>query len=94
MFTTVIQRFTQRLLPLALVVTAVGGMSRMALVAFFAPKLVEYFTSSSGSISTWQTEFYPVPIITRLALTLAAVHSEPPAGGAGAGSAVSVPPSL
>ena len=62
MFTTVTQRLTQQLLPLALVVTVVGGMSGMALVAFFAPNLVEYFVSSSGS-ATWQTEFYPVPIV-------------------------------
>ena len=37
MFTTVTPRFTRRLLPLALFVTFVGGMSGMALVAFFAP---------------------------------------------------------
>ena len=57
MFTTVIQRFAQRLLPLALVVTVVGAMSGMALVACFAPDLVEYFVSRSGSIAPWRTEF-------------------------------------
>jgi hypothetical protein len=62
MFTTVIQRFAQRLLPLTLVVTVVGGMGGTALVAYFAPDLVEYFVSSSGSIATWRT-FDPVPSI-------------------------------
>ena len=56
---TVTQKFTQRLLPLALGFAVVGGM---ALLAYFAPNLVEYFASSSGS-STRQTEFYPAPII-------------------------------
>jgi hypothetical protein len=51
---TVTQNFTQRLLPLTLVYTVLGGM---ALVAYFAPNLVEYFTSSSGP-STPETEFY------------------------------------
>jgi hypothetical protein len=61
MFTTVVQRFAQRLLPLALVVTVEGGMSGMALVAYFAPNLVEYFVSSSRSTAT---EFDPVvPIV-------------------------------
>ena len=36
------QKFTRRLLPLALVFTVVGGMGGMALVACFAPNLVEY----------------------------------------------------
>jgi hypothetical protein len=48
MFTTVTQKFTQRLLPLALVFTVVGRWGGMALVACFAPNLVEYFASSSG----------------------------------------------
>jgi hypothetical protein len=61
MFTTVTQKFTQRLLPLALVFTVVGGWGGMALVACFAPNLVEYFASTSGSSA--QTEFYPAPII-------------------------------
>jgi hypothetical protein len=51
---TVTQKFTQRLLPLALVYTVVGGMG---LVAYFAPNLVEYFASSSGP-STSEMEFY------------------------------------
>ena len=58
---TVTQNFTQRLLPLTLVFTVLGGMGGMALVAYFAPNLVEYFTSSSGP-STPETEFY-LPII-------------------------------
>ena len=62
MFTTVTHRFTRRLLPLALFVTFVGGMSGMALVAFFAPNLVGHFVNGSGS-ATWQTEFYPLPIV-------------------------------
>ena len=49
MFTTVIQIFAQRVLPLALGVTVVCGLSGMALVAYFAPDLVEYFVSSSRS---------------------------------------------
>jgi hypothetical protein len=48
MFTTVIQRFARRLLSLALIVTVVGGMSGMALVAYFARDLVEYFISGSN----------------------------------------------
>jgi hypothetical protein len=56
---TVTQKFTQRLLPLALVFTVLGGM---ALVAYFAPNLVEYFASSSGS-STPLMEFYLAPIV-------------------------------
>jgi hypothetical protein len=61
MFTTVIQRLAQRLLSLALVVTVVGGMSGMALVAYFARDLVEYFISSSRSTAA---EFDPViPIV-------------------------------
>ena len=51
---TVTQKFTQRLLPLALVFTVVGGMGGMALVAY-------YFASSSGP-STSEMEFY-LPII-------------------------------
>ena len=61
MFTTVIQRFAQRLLSLALIVTVVGGMSGMALVAYFARDLVEYFISGSRPTAA---EFDPVvPII-------------------------------
>jgi hypothetical protein len=58
---TVTQNFTQRLLPLTLVFTVLGGMGGMALVAYFAPNLVEYFNSSSGP-SMPETEFY-LPII-------------------------------
>jgi hypothetical protein len=58
---TVTQNFTQRLLPLTLVFTVLGGMGGMALVAYFAPNLVEHFTSSSGP-SPPETEFY-LPII-------------------------------
>ena len=57
MFTTVIQRFAQRLLPIALVVTVVGGM---ALVAYFAADLVEYFVSSSGSIYFGSDALYAI----------------------------------
>ena len=57
MFTNVTQKFTQRLLPLALVFTVVGGWGGMALVVCFAPYLVEYFASSSGP-STPEMEFY------------------------------------
>ena len=61
MFTTVIQRFAHRLLSLALVVTFLGGVSGMTLVAYFAPDLVEYFVSSSRSTAA---EFDPVvPIV-------------------------------
>jgi hypothetical protein len=56
MFTTVTQKFTQRLLPLALGFAVVGGM---ALLAYFAPNLVEYFSSLGSSTP----EFYPGPII-------------------------------
>jgi hypothetical protein len=63
MFTIVIQRFAQRLLPLALVASVVGGMSGMALVAYFARDLVDYFVSTLGWTATGQTEFYPVPIV-------------------------------
>jgi hypothetical protein len=59
---TVTQKFTQRLLPLALVFTVLGGMGGMALVAYFAPNLVEYFASSSGS-STPQMEFCLASIV-------------------------------
>jgi hypothetical protein len=65
MFSTVIQRFAQRLSPLALVITFVGGMSGMALVACFAPDLVEYFGASSVSIAPWRTEFDPPPSMSR-----------------------------
>jgi hypothetical protein len=61
MFTTVTQKFTQRLLPLALVFTVVGFIGGMPLVAYFAPNIEEYFASSSG-FSTPETEFY-LPII-------------------------------
>jgi hypothetical protein len=57
MLTIVIKRFAQRLLSLALVISVVGGM---ALVAYFAPNLVEYFVSGSGSTAT---ELDPVPPI-------------------------------
>lgn len=61
MFAIVIQRFTQRLLALALVVAFAGGMSAAALAAYFAPDLVEYFVRSSRSTAT---EFDPVvPIV-------------------------------
>jgi hypothetical protein len=61
MFTTVIERFAQRLLPLALVVAVAGGMIGMVLVAYFAPNLVEYFVRSPRSTAT---EFDPlVPIV-------------------------------
>jgi hypothetical protein len=52
MFTTLIQRLAQRLLRLALVVAVVGGMGGMAFVACFAPNVVEYFVSRSGSTAT------------------------------------------
>jgi hypothetical protein len=61
MFTIVIQRFVQRLSALALVVAFAGGMSVAALVAYFAPDLVEYFVRSPRSTAA---EFDPVvPIV-------------------------------
>jgi hypothetical protein len=43
MFTTIIQKFAQRLRRQALAVTVAGGMGGMALVAYFAPNLMDYF---------------------------------------------------
>ena len=60
MFTTIIQKFARRLRRQALAVTVAGGMGGMALVAYFAPNLVEYFVSSPRSTAT---EFYPAPIL-------------------------------
>jgi hypothetical protein len=48
--------FTHRFLTLAIGFAVVGGM---ALVAYFAPNLVEYFSSLGSSVP----EFYPAPII-------------------------------
>jgi hypothetical protein len=60
MFTTIIQKFAQRLRRQALAVTVAGGMGGMALVAYFAPNLMDYFVSSSGSTAT---EVYPAPFV-------------------------------
>lgn len=57
MLTTAIQKFTKRLLPLAVA----AGMGGTALAAYFAPNLVDYFVSSSGSTAT---EFDPGPIVS------------------------------
>jgi hypothetical protein len=65
MFSTVIQRFARRLSPLALAITFVGGISGMALVACFAPDLVEYFAASSVSIAPGRTEFDSPPSISK-----------------------------
>jgi hypothetical protein len=61
MFTNVTQSFAPRWSRLALVVTVVCCMAGTALVAYFAPNLVEYFASSSYPTWTGQTEFYPLP---------------------------------
>ena len=89
MFSTVIQKFAQRLSPPALVITFVGGMSGMALVACFAPDLVEYFAASSVSIAPWRTEFelaafdlesLPVPpaSLALIPATVVAIHTAEP----------------
>jgi hypothetical protein len=65
MFSTVIQRFARPLSPLALAITFVGRISGMALVAGFAPDLVEYFAASSVSIAPWRTEFDRPPSISK-----------------------------
>lgn len=59
MFTTIIQKFAQRLRRQALAVTVAGGMGGMALVAYFAPNLVDYFVSGSASTAT---ELDPAPM--------------------------------
>jgi hypothetical protein len=57
---TVTQKFSQRVLPLGLVVV-VGGMCGLALVAYFASDIVEFFTTTSASAT--RPDFYPAPII-------------------------------
>jgi hypothetical protein len=52
-------KFTQRRAPVALVV-AIMGIIGMALVAYFASELVEFFATASAS-ATQQTDFYPTP---------------------------------
>jgi hypothetical protein len=52
-------KFAQRRAPVALVV-AVTGMIGMALVAYFASDLVEFFATASASSA--MPDFYPTPI--------------------------------
>jgi hypothetical protein len=61
MFTNVTPSFAPRRSGLVLVVAVVCCMAGAAIVAYFAPNLVEYFASSSDPTWTGQTEFYPLP---------------------------------